>query len=76
MPDPTPTERAITRLRARRSAGCSQDNDCGLLLAAYDQLEGNAQELHLQLASAERHAEQMDAVIDSLGIPGAAAVTA
>lgn len=72
----TPTDLAVTSLRTRRAAGYHLTDNERLLLGALDQSEANEQELHLKLASAERQAAQMDDVIDSLGIPGAAAVTA
>lgn len=57
-PDLTPTERAVASLRARRAAGCSQDNDTGLLLADYDRLEASEQEFRLKApVDAEQIAE-------------------
>lgn len=66
MADLTPTERAVNRLRTRRAAGCSQDNDTGLLLAGYDQLEADAQELRAHLRVTEKHIAEQDGALAAI----------
>lgn len=61
MSDLTPTERAVKRLRARRAAGCSQDNDNGLLLKGYDGLEASEQEFRLKAAVDAKQLAELEA---------------
>jgi hypothetical protein len=61
MPDLTPTERAVTNLRALRAAGYSQDNDTGLLLADYDGLEASEQQFRLTAAVDAKQISELEA---------------
>lgn len=62
MSDLTPTERAVTSLRALRAAvGYPQAGDQWLLLDAYDQLEAEAQELRATAAVDAKQITELEA---------------
>lgn len=56
-----PTQVAIAAMRAQRVAlGYPATGNEWLLLAAYDQLEAERDELRIKLAAAEKHARELD----------------
>lgn len=66
FPDDTPTvaARVIAHLRhIRATTGTVPTGDLWTLLAAYDRLEA-------ELATRDKRIAELDAVVDSLGIPG------
>ena len=72
-PGLTPTQVAIAAMRAQRAAlGYPATGNEWLLLDALDESEAENAELHARVGVLEKQLEELDEVIESLGIPGRA----